>query len=48
MPIGVAGAWDAFDGYYGPYPTSPQEISLPGIPDRTHVYRVKSVLPLGP
>ena len=48
MPIGVSGAWDAFGATYGPYSSSPQEISLPGIPDPTHVYRVKSVLPLSP
>ena len=48
MPSGVSGSWDAFDAYYGPYATSPQEISLPGIPDPTHVYRVKAVPPLIP
>lgn len=45
MPIGTSGAWDAFDAIYGPYSVSPQEISLPGIPNATHVYRVKAVVP---
>ena len=48
MPSGVSGSWGAFDAYYGPYTTSPQEISLPGIPDPAHVYRVKAVPPLIP
>lgn len=45
MPVGVSGPWDAYDAYFGPYSTSPQEISLPGIPNATHVYRVKAVVP---
>lgn len=48
MPIGVSGAWDGPDVLYGPYSDNPHETSLPGIPDPTHVYRVKSVLPLSP
>ena len=48
MPVGVSGPWAGSAVRYGPYSVSPQEISLPGIPDATHVYRMKAVLPLSP
>ena len=44
MPVGVSGGWWNI-GSYGPFASSPHELLLPGIPDSTHVYRVKAVLP---
>ena len=49
MPIGVSGDWGGAGGYlYGPFASSPVDVLMPGIPDPTHVYRVKAVLPLSP
>ncbi len=46
MPAGVSGAWEEFGTRLGPFSDSPHETSLPGIPNTTHVFRVKAFLPL--